>query len=396
MSSLKDIGQLIRVSIDQVELAEEYAMPSYQVAALSEKLQTPDLRNWVPVIVQEPNLRQYRVVSNGHILDAMRAAGQDYVWVAVIPEDAQVIEQVNFLTGQLPLKVNICTASYEILLDALKYLRQIPGNKLDKLNVTLLAERIYKDPVRFAWASLQPLTKLGLKEITTTKLKAFEEVFEARPESVQIQPVLLNTASEIDLLKALQAAIALPTTKIEKVDLEKLARSIASEPSRKYWRDLNSLTKIKPGLTKAQLAGLDEVFSFEPTAIQSVVLNTALEEEILEVLQAAFALPAVNLSTIDLKKLAHSIYTDADRKYWKDLKALTKIKSALKTPQIKGLDEIFKLKPEPAPEPNIVPYLLELMTLAQLKKEAQKRGLSIPKTVEKTKLKTELVEILSK
>ncbi|MBL1179296.1 hypothetical protein [Pantanalinema sp. GBBB05] len=392
MSSLKDIGQLIRVPIDQVELTNEYAMPSYQVAALSEKLQEPGLRNWVPVIVQEPTLRQYRVVSNGHILDAMKAAGQDYVWVAVVPDDAQVEEQVNLITGQLPLRINVCTANYEMILEALRHLRETPGSKLEKLNITLVAERIFKDPVRCAWASLQPLTRLGFKEVTSAKLKAFEEVFEAKPQPIEIRPVALNTASEGELLEILQAATTLPEVNLAKVDLGKLAHSISVESSRKYWRDLSPLTKIKPGLTKSQLAGLDMVFTLEPAAIQPVVLNTASEEELLEVLQAASALPKVTITTANLKQLAHSIAIDSERKYWKDLKALTKIKPALKPSQLKGLDEVFTLEPVPAPEPNTVPYLLDAMSSAQLKKEAQKRGLSVSKTVSKP----ELVEMLSK
>jgi hypothetical protein len=62
MSSLKDIGQLIQVPIEQVEFDGIFDMPSYQIAALSEKLQKFEPRNWVPVIVQEPTPRQYQVV----------------------------------------------------------------------------------------------------------------------------------------------------------------------------------------------------------------------------------------------------------------------------------------------------------------------------------------------
>lgn len=392
MSSLKSIGQLIRVPIEQVELTEGYEVPAYQVGVLAEKLQHADVRNWVPVIVQEPTLRRFQVVGNGHILDAMKAAGQEYVWVAVIPEDPQIEEQVNFLTGKSPLRINLCTASYEIILEGLRHLRDTPANKLETLNITLVAERILKESGRFTWTSLQPLSKLGFKSITSAKLKVFAEIFEAKPEPIEIEPVVLNTASEHELLEVLQAATTLPEVNLGTTDIKQLAKAIAADSSRKYWGDLKALTKIKPGLKPQQLQGLDTIFILEPAEFQPVSLNTASEIQLLEALQAATALPEVNLGTTDIKQLAKAIATDPERKYWQDLNALTKIKPSVSKGKLGGLEQAFNFTPEPAPEPNTVRYLLDLMSLTELKNEARKREVSIPKSTKKA----DLVDILCK
>jgi hypothetical protein len=65
MSGLRDIGHLIQVPIEQIEFDNNLDIPSYQIAVLAEKMQQFGSRNWVPVIVQEPLPRQYRVLSNG-------------------------------------------------------------------------------------------------------------------------------------------------------------------------------------------------------------------------------------------------------------------------------------------------------------------------------------------
>lgn len=310
MSSLKSIGQLIRVPIEQVELTKEYDIPAYYVGVLAEKLKDAEVRNWVPVIVQEQALREFQVVENGHILDAMRAAGQEYVWVVVVPDDSQVEDQVSLLLGKSLLKVNLCTASYEMILAGLSHLVDNPAHKLNSLPITLVAERILQDSSRFAWTSLQPLTKLGFKSITTAKLKVFAEVFEAKPEPIEIRPVILNAASTSELLEALYVATTLPEVKLGNTDLKQLATAIAADPNRQYWTDLTPLTKLKAGITKARLAGLDQV---------------------------------------------------------------------------------FRLEPAPTPEPNTVPYLLDLMTKKALESEAKKRGLTVPKGAKKP----ELIELLS-
>jgi hypothetical protein len=260
MSSLKDIGQLIQVSIEQVEFDSELNIPPYQVAALAEKLHQPNLRNWVPVIVQEPTLRQYRVISNGHILAAMKAAGHENIWVVVVPDDPDTETQIELLTGKVPLKVNICTADHETLLAALSYCRKEISSKFD---VTIATERILKAPGRRGWKDLQPLTKLQCG-LSSAKMNVLKNVFEVIPEKIEVKPIILNSASEDELLKAFEAASTLPDTKLANVNLEALAHSIASDPERLYWQDLKPLTKLKNGLTSAKLVGLDSILKLEP------------------------------------------------------------------------------------------------------------------------------------
>jgi hypothetical protein len=260
MSSLRDIGQLIQVPIEQIEFDGECDMPPYQVAALSERLRKPELRNWVPVIVQEPTPRQYQVVSNGHVLSAMKAAGHEYVWVVVVPDDSDTEIQIKLLTGKLQLRVNICTADYETILAALSSCRQQLSPKFD---VAIATERILKAPGRRGWTTLQPLTKLQCG-LSAASLKVLRNVFETIPEKIEIEPIIINTASKCELLEALEDLSTLPNTKLGSVNLEALAHSIVSDPERQYWQDLKPLTKLKNGLTSAKLTGLDLVLKLDP------------------------------------------------------------------------------------------------------------------------------------
>ncbi|ABW33421.1 hypothetical protein [Acaryochloris marina] len=261
MLSLKDIGQLIQVPIEQVQVSDESQGSGFQIAALSSILQEPDLRNWIPVIVQEPEPRQYQAISNEHILLAMEAAGQEYVWVAVVPEDASAEEQVKLLTGQIPLTINICSAEYDMIFAALQHLR----GKLGKLDIALVADRIYQAAGRRGWSSLTPLTKLKCG-LTKSKLQVLSEVFDAAPLPIEINPIILNTASEAELLEAFETAACLPQCKLVDVNLTKLASAIFSSKERLYWHDYKPLTKLKCGLTPSKLKGLDQILHLKPCA----------------------------------------------------------------------------------------------------------------------------------
>ncbi len=305
MSSLRDIGQLIQVSIEQIEFDSDNDVPPFQTAALAEKLQKPEIRNWVPVIVKEPTPRQYRLVGNGHVLAAMKAAGHEYVWVVIVPDDPDTEIQIKFLTGKLPLRINICVADHETILAALTYCRKQLSSKFD---LTIATERILKSPGRRGWKNLQPLTKLQCG-ISSSNLKFLENVFETIPEEIEIKSIILNTATESELLEVLEAASTLPNTKLGSTCMEALVHSIISAPERLYWQDLKPLTKLKNGLTTAKLI---------------------------------------------------------------------------------GLDSILKLEPAEAPTPNTVSYLLNLMSLAALKNEAKHRNIVVPKKITKPELVSQL------
>jgi hypothetical protein len=309
MANLSDIGQLIQVPVGQVEKPHELGIPAFQVAALSEKINQPNFRNWIPVLVQEPQPRQYKIVANPHIFAAMECAGQEYVWVAVVPDNLEVEEHIKILSGQLPIKINICIADYEVILEGLLYLRQKLGQTFSKLDITFASELISKAPGRTAWKDLQPLVQLKCG-FTKTNIKDLKEIFDATPQPFEVHPIILNKASEIELRSAFENAACLPDTSLANIDLNQLAHAIANEPDRKYWRDLKPLTKIKSGLSTAKL---------------------------------------------------------------------------------KGLNQIFLLEPELPPVPNTVRYLLELKQLTELKQEAKRRNINIQKGIKKP----QLVELLS-
>jgi hypothetical protein len=190
----------------------------------------------------------------------MKAAGHDYIWVAVVPDDPDTEIQIQLLTGKLPLRVNICTAEYETILAALSACRQQLSAKFD---VTTASERILKAPGRRGWKNLQPLTKLQCG-LSAASLKILGNVFETVPEKIEIKPITINTASKHELLKALEGLSTLPNTKLGSVNLEALAHSIVGDPERQYWQDLKPLTKLKNGLTSPKLVGLELILKSEP------------------------------------------------------------------------------------------------------------------------------------
>lgn len=310
MVNLSDIGQLIQVPIEQVKNIDEFIMPAFQIAALSEKINQPDFRNWVPVLVKELEPRQYKVVGNPHIFAAMELAGQEYIWVAVVPNTVEVEEHIKLLLGQVPLKINICTADYEVIQEGLLYLRKKAGKIFSKLDVTLASECISKASGRIAWKDLQPLSQLKCG-FTKSNVKDLKEIFDAIPKTFEVQKIILNQASENEIYGALENAACLADT---------------------------------------------------------------------------------NLANVNLHHLAYTISQEADRIYWKNLKPLTKIQNGLSTAKLKNLDKVLLLEPKAPPVPNTVRYLLDLMSLAELKREAKQRNINVLKGIKKPQLVELLVQ----
>ncbi|MDS3859954.1 SAP domain-containing protein [Thermosynechococcaceae cyanobacterium BACA0444] len=265
MASFSDTGHLIQVPIESVEVPENSVLtvPAFQIFPLSEKLQTPGLRNWLPVIVKEASPRVYSVVANSHIFYAMQQAGQNYLWVVVIPNEQDVESQVVYLSGQ-NLKTNLCTANKEAIIETLRHLQSTPSNKIPTLDINLLTERILNAPSRKTWKSLKPLTNLGVTGLTAAKLKIFEQVFEAIPEPFEITPVPINTASHKDILDNLSLTDSIPEINLSRVNLKKLAQQIASNPERIFWSDFTPLKELGCNVTTAKLKGLNKIFTFTP------------------------------------------------------------------------------------------------------------------------------------
>jgi hypothetical protein len=176
-------------------------------------------------------------------------------------------------------------------------------------------------------------------------------------------------------------------------DIAIATERISKASGRLGWKNLQPVAKLQCGLSAAKIKVLEEFFEAIPEKIEikPAILNFASENEILEALEAASTLPETKLSGVDIKTLAHSITNSPERQYWQDLKPLTKLKNGLTTARLAGLDPILRVKPAEPPTPNTVIYLLNLMSLTELKKEAKLRNISLPKKVSKS----ELVSLLS-
>jgi hypothetical protein len=173
-----------------------------------------------------------------------------------------------------------------------------------------------------------------------------------------------------------------------KFDVTIATERILKAPGRRVWQDLQPLTKLQCGLTATNLKVIKAVFEVIPEIIEvkPIILNSALEDELLQTLEAASTLPNTKLSGVNFKALANSIVNDPDRPYWQDLKPLTKLKNGLTTAKLVGLDSVLKLEPSEAPTPNTVSYLLNLMNSTSLRNEAKRRNIALPKKITKSEL----------
>lgn len=153
-------------------------------------------------------------------------------------------------------------------------------------------------------------------------------------------------------------------------------------------------------------AGLSEVWCVvadrEPDTVLSVQalaqeiipktnLSIASRDEIKSGLDYLISQPDSLLKGVNLATATNRI-DEAPRKYWKDLKPITKLGCRITSSKIKALDKVFYLTPEPLPDIIRDRTLLESFTVKELQTQARKRNIS-----GRSKLKRqELIELLAK
>ncbi|MYF36675.1 MAG: SAP domain-containing protein [Synechococcus sp. SB0678_bin_12] len=174
---------------------------------------------------------------------------------------------------------------------------------------------------------------------------------------------------------------------------EGLIQDLAEHPGRPYWSSWDSLKALgksyKVSITKKHTDCLDNYFRFDPQPLPSLSINVAPAEDLSRHL---YILP---LGTGSADQLSHQLSGSPSRLYWRDCKDMTRalraeaqftIPKATQTILVQKLD----FTPEPPPVPNTIPFLLQQMTVKELRREADERGMD-----HKGKKKADLVRLLS-
>ncbi len=151
----------------------------------------------------------------------------------------------------------------------------------------------------------------------------------------------------------------------------------------------------------AEAAGLEKVWCIiaddsEETAkvtkilageeIPKINLSTASRDEIKSALEYLIEQPDTVLKGVKIPVATNRI-DEAPRRYWQDLKPITKLKCGITAgKKIKALEKVFYLTPESMPDDIKDPKVLNTLTTAELKKIAKQRKLSGYSKFTKTKL----------
>ncbi|MXZ82379.1 MAG: hypothetical protein F4Z10_01515 [Synechococcus sp. SB0666_bin_14] len=177
---------------------------------------------------------------------------------------------------------------------------------------------------------------------------------------------------------------------------DQLSRLLPGSPGRPYWSSWDPIKALaksyKVTITKKHTNCLDNYFSFAPQPLPSLCINTVSSEEL------SRHVNIFPLETGEAEKLSHQLSGSPSRPYWRNFKDMTKalrdetqftILKATQTILAKGFH--FNLNPAPPPVPNTVRFLLQQMTVKELRREADKRDLAH----KEVKKKADLVRFLS-
>lgn len=221
MSSLNDIGNLMRLYLDEIEPGEGTTAPEFLIKASAHLLNQKGGRNWIPVIVKEIGKDKYRVIGNSFIYAVAEAAGLERVWCIIADDSSDTFEIVGVLSGEITPKINLSKASRDEIMAALEYLIAQPGSALKGVKSAVATNRIDEAPRQY-WKTLDPVANLKCGITKGKKLDALKQVFYLEPQPVPdtiTDAKIFKTMSMADLkAMAKQRGIA-GVSKMKKDDL---------------------------------------------------------------------------------------------------------------------------------------------------------------------------------
>ena len=200
--SFSVVGNLMCLPFDDIEPGDPTDAHEYLIQATAKLLGSD--RNWVPLIVEEVNVEQYKVVGNSFVYAVAAEAEAKEVWCIIIDPSPEAIALTKALAGELTPKTNLSTASRDEISAALDYLKTLPNTPLKGVNLASAIAGIDEAPGRQYWEDLKFIPKLKCGITGGKKLKALETVFYLEPAAIPeviIDPDFLDLFSMTELKK---------------------------------------------------------------------------------------------------------------------------------------------------------------------------------------------------
>ena len=183
MSNPHDIGNLMNLYLDEIDLDEGVNIPSFLIKASAHLLNQKGGRNWIPVIVKEIEEDRYKVIGNSFIYAIAKEAGLERIWCIIADDSSDTSELTKVLAGESIPKINLSKASRDEIAAALEYLIEQPGSILKTIKIAIATNRIDEAPRQY-WKTLDPIVNLKCGITKGKKLDALKQVFYLIPQAM--------------------------------------------------------------------------------------------------------------------------------------------------------------------------------------------------------------------
>lgn len=128
MNYPQEMGNLISLYVDEIEINNPCDLPEFPIKASAKILNQQGGINWIPVIVKQIGESQYEVIGNSFIFAIALEAGLERVWCIVADDSDQTTELSQILAREKTPKINLSKASRDEIKSALEYLIEKPDN----------------------------------------------------------------------------------------------------------------------------------------------------------------------------------------------------------------------------------------------------------------------------
>jgi hypothetical protein len=221
MSILTDVGNLMYLYLDELQVEQSTTVPEFMIQATAKLLESSGGRNWVPVIVREIGKDRYEVIANAFVYAVAEAAGLERLWCIVADSSDMTADLSRALAQESIPKINLSIATRDEIMAALRYLIEQPNSALKGVDLSVAVNRIETARDRPYWKSLDAIAALKCKITKGTKLDALQQVFYLTPEPTpppgKVDDLHKMSASE---LKAMAKSRQIPGySKLKKADL---------------------------------------------------------------------------------------------------------------------------------------------------------------------------------
>lgn len=229
MSILTDVGNLMHLYLDEIQLENPIEVPDFLIQGTAKLLENCGGRNWVPVIVREIGKDQYEVIGNSFVYAVAEAAGLERVWCIVADSSDLAADLSRALAREGIPKINLSIASRDEIVAALRYVMSQPNSVLKSINLATASNRIEEAPRQY-WKSLDAITDLKCGITKGKKLDTLKSVFYLTPQPVPAMvqdTTLLAQLSATELKKMAKERKIAGYSKLKKPELiERLSQSM--------------------------------------------------------------------------------------------------------------------------------------------------------------------------